>query len=323
MSEGRFSGLTFLVTGASGFIGSHLCRRLAALGGEVHACSRYRRPEGAEVERWHRVDLCEPGAAAKLVAEVSPDIVYHLASYVSGNRDREAVLPTFHANLASTVYLLDALAAAGSCRRIVQTGSLEEPEPGEPAVSPASPYAAAKWAASTYGRMFHHLYQTPVVMVRLFMVYGPAQRDLTKLVPYVTLSLLQGQQPRLSSGKRPVDWIYVEDVVDGLVLAADRPGLEGRRIDLGSGKLLPTRTVVELLYSVLAPEEEPPFGSLPDRKMEQVRVARSDEAHELLAWSPTVELEEGLETTVDWYRRELEAGRLKLPDPDPDPDPQS
>lgn len=313
MSEGRFAGTTFLVTGASGFIGGHLCRRLQALGASVHACSRYRRPEGSEVERWHQVDLGVPGAATEIVAEVSPDIVYHLASYVSGTRELQAVLPTFHANLASTVYLLDALAASGSCRRILQTGSLEEPEPGEPAVTPASPYAAAKWAASTYGRMFHHLYQTPVVLARLFMVYGPAQRDLSKLVPYVTLSLLQGREPQLSSGKRPVDWVYVEDVVDGLVMAADQPGLEGRRLDLGSGKLLPTRTVVEQIYSLLAPEEEPPFGSLPDRKMEQVRVARAEETQEILGWSPETSLEAGLEKTVAWYRRELEAGRLKLP----------
>jgi UDP-glucose 4-epimerase len=314
VSERRFDGQAFLVTGASGFIGGHLCRRLQALGATVHACSRNQQPAGSEVERWHQVDLGVPGAAAELVAQVEPEIVYHLASYVSGTREREAVLPTFHANLASAVYLLDASSDSRSCRRVLQAGSLEEPETGEPAVTPASPYAAAKWAASTYGRMFHQLYQTPVVLVRMFMVYGPGQRDLTKLVPYVTLSLLQGRTPQLSSGKRPVDWVYVEDVVDGLVAAADRPGLEGRRIDLGSGKLLPTRTVVEQIYSLLAPEEEPPFGTLPDRKMEQVRVARADETQELLEWSPSTSLDEGIAATVEWYREALAAGRIALPE---------
>jgi UDP-glucose 4-epimerase len=315
VSERRFRGLRFLVTGASGFIGRHLCRRLQALGATVHACSRHQRPPGSEeIEQWHQMDLCRQGAAAELISELAPDIVYHLASHVSGSRERQAVLPTFHANLASTVYLLDAVAADGRCRRFLQAGSLEEPEPGEPLVAPASPYAAAKWAASTYGRMYHQLYQTPVVLLRLFMVYGPAQRDLTKLVPHVILSLLQGREPRLSSGKRPVDWIYIDDVVEGLVEAGDRPGLEGRRIDLGSGKLIPTRTVVEHVYSLLAPEETPPLGTLPDRKMEQVRVARAEETQELLGWTPRFSLEDGLAATVEWYRSELAAGRLQVPE---------
>jgi nucleoside-diphosphate-sugar epimerase len=158
--------------------------------------------------------------------------------------------------------------------------------------------------------MFHQLWGTPVVLARLFMVYGPEQRDLSKVVPHVTLALLRGAQPKLASGKRPVDWVYVDDVVDGLLRVGLVPGLEGMQVDLGSGKLVPVRTVVERLYELVAPGAEPPFGGIPDRPMEQVRVARSDESDELLGWSAQVSLDEGLASTVDWYRGELEAGRL-------------
>ena len=81
--------------------------------------------------------------------------------------------------------------------------------------------------------MFHQLWGTPVVLARLFMVYGPEQRDLTKPVPHVIVSLLQGREPQLASGKRPVDWVYVDDVVDGLVRVGLVPALEGQQVDLG------------------------------------------------------------------------------------------
>lgn len=296
-----------LVTGAGGFIGSHLCRRLLAAGAEVHGTSRRQR-SGSGL-RWHRLDVADREAVAELITVLKPEIIFHLASHVAGSRDQEAVLPTFHGNLLSTVYLLDAATRVG-CRRFVQAGSLEEVALGEPLTTPASPYAAAKAAASSYCRMFHELYRTPVVLARIFMVYGPAQQDLRKLIPYVILSLLRGREVRLSSGTRPVDWIYVDDVVDGLVRAARAQGAEGQRIDLGSGELVTIQTLVGKLYRLLAPGVEPPFGTLPDRPMEQVRAAEVGATEALLGWRPGTTLDDGLRATVDWYRRELEAGRL-------------
>jgi nucleoside-diphosphate-sugar epimerase len=151
--------------------------------------------------------------------------------------------------------------------------------------------------------MFHALYGTPVVLARLFMVYGPAQQDLNKLVPYVSLALLEGREPKLSSGLRPVDWVYVDDVVEGLVRAGATPGLEGRRVDLGSGRLETIRAVVERLYEIAGAQTAPPFGTLPDRPMEQVRAADTARTTELLSWCPQTPLEDGLRATFDWYRQ--------------------
>ncbi len=306
-----YRGSRVLVTGASGFIGRRLCRRLREVGAEVEPASR-QAPGEDEDEHWHQVDLADPAVARRLVGDTQPAVAFHLASQVTESRDRKVVLPTFHANLASTVYLLDALAEQG-CRRIVQTGSLEEPEPGDPAATPTSPYAAAKWSAGAYGRMFHQLWGTPVVLARLFMVYGPEQRDFDKVVPRVVASLLLGGDPQLTSGKRPVDWVYVDDVVEGLLLLGLAAGVEGLQVDLGSGKLVPVRAVVEQIYALLAPARQPAFGSAPDRPMEAVRVARVEETAELLGWSPQVPFEEGLARTIEWYRQELAAGRLAPP----------
>ena len=302
-----------LVTGATGFIGRRLAARLCALGCDVHGVSRREWADGeGPALHWHRADLTDPAAVDALVGGVRPDLVVHLASSVTGSRARDQVRPTLHANLASAVYLLDAIQSAG-VRRLILAGSLEEADVAE--MVPASPYAAAKAAASSYARMFHALYGTPVVMARLFMVYGPGQLDLAKLVPYVTLALLRDEAPRLGSGNREVDWVYVDDVVEGLVRLLARPGIDGRRVDLGTGILTPVREVVGRLARVIGSQAVPQLGALPERPFEQVRVAEVMTTRHLLDWAPTTGLAEGLPATVAWYRQALTSGLLPAESP--------
>ena len=142
------------------------------------------------------------------------------------------------------------------------------------------------------------------------MVYGPAQRDLRKLIPYSILSLLARRPLSLSSGRRPVDWIHVTDVVTGLLASAAAPGIEGDTVDIGSGVLVPIRTVVERLAALVDGGGDLNFGALAERPMEQVRIADTAESARKLGWRPTVSLEDGLSGTVAWYREQFEAGRV-------------
>lgn len=309
-SNTSLAGRRALVTGASGFIGSALCRQLSQTGMEVHGVSRTQRAATDYCARWHICRLDDIEAVRGLFKAARPDFVFHLASHVAGSRSIELVLPTFSANLASTVNLLTAATELG-CERILLTGSQEEPEPDPEYGVPSSPYAAAKFAASAYGRMFHALYNTPVTILRLFMVYGPGQRDLKKLVPYVTLSLLRGEAPQLSSGVRKVDWIYVDDVVAGYLAAATAKGVEGSTIDLGSGRLDTVRTVVEELVGIIKPGVQPLFGSIPDRALEQTRTADTKSSFRRLGWRTQVNLREGLARTAEWYREQLRRGVLR------------
>ena len=178
-NDAFFTGKTVLVTGASGFIGSHLCARLGELGAVVHGVSRQSRDDGA-VSRWWQAELEDEIATRRLIESIAPDIIFHLASFVSGKRELEFVLPALRSNFLSTVNLLVSATESG-CHKLVLTGSLEEVEGDAATATPASPYAAAKSAASEYARMFHALYGTPVVTARLFMVYGPNQMDHMKL----------------------------------------------------------------------------------------------------------------------------------------------
>lgn len=298
-----FRGKTILVTGASGFIGMHLCARLHELGANVHGTSRSVR-KGGFVSRWHQVDLGDSMATQRLIDIVAPDILFHLASFVSGDRRIEYVLPALQSNLVSTVNLLVS-ATNTCCTRIVLTGSLEEAEGDVSMAVPASPYAAAKGAASSYASMFHSLYGTPVVTARLFMVYGPGQGDHTKLVPYVTLSLLRGQVARLMSGARKVDWIYIDDVVDAYLALASGEGVHGQIFDVGSGEFVAVRDIVGQLVDIIDPALQPIFGSVADRPLERIRVANVNHTYQALSWKPATTLNQGLRQTVEWYRKNV------------------
>ncbi len=290
-----------LVTGASGFIGSALCQRLHKLGVTVTGVATHPREDLSPELQWSFGDLSDASYVRQLLKQSQPEVVFHLASQVTGARDVEIVVPTLQSNLVSTVNLLTACEQLG-CRRIVLTGSLEEPEGTDPV--PPSPYAAAKWAGSGYARMFHALYNTPVTTARLFMVYGPDQKDVNKLIPYVIRSFLAGETPRLSSGIREVDWIYVDDVVAGYLALASAPQqIEGQSLDIGSGQLVSIRRVVEEIHDLMQPGIELSWGSIKDRPMERICVADVTTTSKAIDWQPQTPLRSGLRQTIEWYRK--------------------
>lgn len=289
-----------LVTGASGFVGHHLCRRLVEGGDAVFGVSRTRGGVPERVE-WLQADLTEVDQARRVMASAQPAIVYHLASHVMGAPDLQHVLPAFRANLQTTVNLLTAAVECG-CRRVVLTGSLVEPSQHHAEPVPSSPYAAAKWASADYARMFHALYGLSTVIARVFMVYGPAQRDESKLVPYVIRSVQSGRAPEITSGARRIDWVYVDDVTAGLAALGRAEGVDGRTVDLGSGSLVSIRELVDLLLRVIGTPLRAAYGALADRPMEPERRADLADTARCIRWTPATGLEEGLRRTVAWYQ---------------------
>lgn len=289
-----------LVTGASGFLGSHLCRRLIQCGAEVHAVSRTMRGTPSENPRWWKVDLEDYAATRNLIEAVKPHLVFHLSGQATGELDIRHVLPMFRGQLLTTVHLLTILAEIG-CRRIILPASLTEPSAGQVDSPPCSPYAASKWASSAYGRMFHRLYQTPVVIARVFMAYGPNQNP-SKVMACSIRSLMRGEQPKLTSGKWRVDWVYVDDVIDGFMAAMEVPGIEGLTVDLGTGQLVSVEDMIRQTVEIMGVSIKPQFGELSSRLMEEVRVADLEHTRRVLGWQPKISLHEGIKRTVEWYR---------------------
>jgi nucleoside-diphosphate-sugar epimerase len=171
------SGHRILITGASGFIGSHLCRQLREDGStELYAISRTQHFDSIEGLHWQQGDLTDIATTRKLLMDIKPDVIFHLASLNKGTRTLDHVLPTFVGNLMTAVNLMLAASEIG-CRRIVLCNSLEECNPGDFRCVPSSPYAAAK-------SCFHGLWagvsgfeQARTLCNPLFLARGNAKGD--------------------------------------------------------------------------------------------------------------------------------------------------
>jgi UDP-glucose 4-epimerase len=294
---------TVLVIGGKGFLGRHLLEQLSQGSAELHAVSRGVVGDTGRI-RWWQGSASDINWLRQLIKRLRPAVIYQLASASLGGQDVRMVLPAFENDLRTTVNTLVAAQECGAGRVII-TRSLDEPSPDQPVKAPPSPYAAAKAASGLYGRMFQELYSLPVVMLRPFMTYGPGQ-NFNKVVQYTIYSMLRGKAPRLSSGKRGVDWVYVQDVISAFVTAATSQEAIGKEIDVGSGTLTSVFDVVREIHRLIPGAPEPSFGSVADRVNEEVRVADLRTAETSLGWRPITSLQEGLLQTIDWYRAKLE-----------------
>lgn len=297
-------GKRVVVTGASGFIGSHLCNELDQLGCEVHAISRnpINHSNNSNII-YEKIDLTHLENARKYFRKINPHYTFHTAGKVSGNRSIELVPATFQNNLVTSVNMLT-VAAEQKPGRLILMGSLEEPDNNKIKDVPSSPYAISKWAATNYAKMFHLLYDTPIVIIRLFMVYGPQKQDPDKLLPYVIRKLLNNETPKLGSGEREIDWIYIDDVVEGLIQAALAKNIEGQTIDIGSGKLISIKDLIERTRFLMNSKTELHFDNLKDRLNEQVRKADTTRTFSQIQWKPKTEIDEGLINTIEWYKKQ-------------------
>jgi nucleoside-diphosphate-sugar epimerase len=291
-----------LVCGASGFLGTALCRRLIDLGVEVHGQSRTARSTPADL-RWWQADLTDPADSARLLASVRPDVIFNLAGVSDARPNADLVVPLFRSNALSCVNLLSAALSCG-CQRFVQTASLQEPDLGDDAV-PASPYALSKWVERVYVDFFHRHCGLHTVLLRFGIVYGPGEESRQRVVPYVITSLIRGEAPRLSSGHQPADWIYVEDAVDAFVAAAESERGSGQSFNVGSGTQVSVRTVATEIAKQIGNGVQPLFGALPDRPIAPTRDAEPSRVFRELGWRPRTSLDAGLRATIAWYRSQL------------------
>lgn len=296
----KLAGKTILVTGATGFIGSALCRRLLEEDVVLHAVSRKARQSTDDRLRWWKVDLTKFDQTQELVKAVRADLIFHLAGQVNGALDPALTFPTFINNALSTVSLLAATQTVG-CERFVYAASMLDPDPGNFSVVPNSPYAASKLTASIYTKIFYELYDLPVVLLRTFFVYGPGPESKRKLIPYTILSLLKNETPIIRSGTRMVDFVYIDDVVEAYLSAAEGDSLIGNVIDVGSGESISIGDVAAKIADIIGSGVRPVLKAASNKPLELMPVARLEMAEQLLHWRPKVSLETGLKQTVAWY----------------------
>jgi len=298
-----FSGRKVLVTGASGFIGSPLTAELVRIGAQVTAVTRGGQGSGSGHVRWVEGNLEDLTITREIINQEKPELVFHMAAHAWGSQDLSLVAATFYGCLATTVNVLIATAETG-CSRIVLPGSLEEPL--ELGGTPNSPYSAAKFASNMYGKMFHKLYGMEVVQTRIFMTYGPGQ-DCRKVIPFFITSLLCRAPLCVQSPDRIIDWIYIDDVVSGILAASSGSQMSDHPVEIGSGIGVSIGEVAEKLCRMLDTDSSMIFDEMPRRVEEIVRVADADATYLRTGWRAKIPLEVGLLRTIEWYKEKFQA----------------
>jgi NAD dependent epimerase/dehydratase len=323
-----------LVTGADGFIGSHLVERLARDGARVRAFCIY---DSRGSAGW--LDDTEPDLRASLdlrfgdirdagfvdAAMEGVEIVFHLAALIAIPYSYVAPASFIETNVSGTLNVLEAARRHGLAR-VIQTSTSEvygtpddlpirETHP----LQAQSPYAASKVAADQLALAYQRSYGVPVTVLRPFNTYGPRQSERAVL-PTMLRQLLDGHDPiRLGRLDTRRDLTFVADTVDGFVRAATAPDVDGRTIQLGTGRSESIGDLLRIASDLLG--RTPEVVQDPDRvrpDASEVLVLQSDPAlaKELLGWEATTSLETGLAATIDWLRaqpaRPWTADRVQL-----------
>ena len=311
-----------LVTGATGFIGSHLAERQVAEEAEVTlavepGANKANVTSILDRVRVHEVDLREGQMVRQLVRECQPRKVYHLAAVgvtEPGIDPRLAV----QVNVMGTLNLLEALKET-ECNCFVNTGTCYEyghntpPMREDQMVDPINAYAASKSAAWLFCNMYHRTRGYPIVTVRPFTVYGPRQSERA-LIPQTIISALRGTEGiaedfEMTGGEQTRDFTYVDDVVEGYIRASLSEKAIGQTINLGTGEERPIKDVVLKVLELMGNPVRPLIGALSYRPREVWRLrSDSSKARELLGWRPQVSLEDGLRKTITWYTEQFKAG---------------
>jgi NAD dependent epimerase/dehydratase len=311
-------GRKALVTGAGGFIGSHLVERLVRDGAQVRALCRYnsRNEHGAldwlspEVTAEVDVQLGELRDLESVTRAVeSVEVVFHLGAQIAIPYSYVNARDYFETNVLGSLNVAQAALAHG-VQRVVHTSTSEVygtaqtvPITEEHPLEAQSPYAASKIGADKLMDSFHRSHDLPVVVLRPFNTYGPRQ-SARAVIPTIISQALAGPVVRLGSTDTRRDLTFAEDTAAGFVAAATASeAAVGRTVQLGTGESVSIGEIVDLIGDLLGTALEVQTDAARVRpEASEVRVLVSDpsRARELVGWEPAVPLRDGLERTVRW-----------------------
>lgn len=301
---------TILVTGATGFVGSNILRRLKKTGADLHIITRpssdfWRISDITSDVTNHTADLSDAGSVKKTVRGISPDIVYHLATY-GGSPRQDNFRGIMESNFFGTANLINACKETGF-DLFVNTGSSSEygvraaPMKETDLIKPVNNYGISKAAGTLYCQSVALNDNLPVITLRLFSPYGEYEEG-SRLVPSVILSCLQGKNPEITSRDFVRDFIYIEDVVDLYERLPDMRVSPGEIFNVGSGTQHSVGEVTDTIIGIVGKPLKPVAG-LPRRWANEPEVWQADmsKTSASLNWTPNHDLETGLRKSVGWF----------------------
>jgi dTDP-glucose 4,6-dehydratase len=318
-----------LVTGAGGFIASHLVESLVSLGARVRALTRYNSRGDPGLlsllppETFSQIEVL-PGDLRSLPTVQSAvdgvTTILHLGALIAIPYSYAHPAEVVETNVTGTLNVLLAARAARTPRLVhtstseVYGTALRVPIDETHPLQGQSPYSASKIAADKLAESFYRSYDLPVVTIRPFNTYGPRQSTRAVIPTIITQALTQ-PVIRLGNLDARRDLTYVTDTVRGFLKAAETPGVEGQTINLGAGFEVTVGQMVHEILSILGkdlPIELDQSRLRPEKSEVQRLLSDNSLARHLLGWSPQIPLRQGLQQTIAWISAHLDRYRPSI-----------
>lgn len=317
-----WNGRRVLVTGGTGFLGSHLVEQLVAAGADVVVLVRDEVPPTSIVRKWEGVvtkvrgAIEDRSAVSRPLGEYGVQTLFHLAAQSQVGTANQDPLPTLESNIAGTWNVLDACRTSRAVEQLVLASSDKAygdqpvlPYTEETALDPINPYDVSKACADLLCRSFALTFGIPAVTTRCGNIFGPGDTNWNRLIPGVIRDLIAGTRPLIrSDGKATRDYLYVTDAALAYMRLAEAlhedKGFAGEAFNFSIERPLSVLDLVALLQEAAGTDLEPDVRGSATHEISHQALSAA-KARRVLGWEPSRSLEEALSQTVAWYRQEL------------------
>jgi len=294
-----------LITGAAGFIGANLTRKLIKTGNEINILIKetsnlWRINDIVSNCNVHKIDLKKVEDVRNVVKEVNPELVYHCAGHgiYSSQKNNTEIFST---NILGTFNLLNALNENNNLHRLVNLGSFFEY-----LTNPTDPYTISKITQTKLAEHFFKEKKLPIITLRLFTPYGKFDSP-GRLICDLMIALIRNKPLEIFSKYTKRDFIHIDDVITALEIASQQPDITGEIIDIGTGNEISVEEIVSMSNQLSDNELVINWNDTKQREVDILpeNIFLGRQQTQKLNWNPSTSLEDGLQRTIEWYKQNI------------------